>query len=108
VDDAMVERYVNAVDDYLGGMSELQWQRERRDKHASLRRTARVGLTAALAHPQPDGPRFPQFVQDECLAVLRNVDTELRATGRASARIERLINLIAGIKPDGPRAGGKP
>jgi hypothetical protein len=40
---------------------------------------------------------WPKFVQDECLEVLRNMDTELGATGRKSARIERLINAIAGM-----------
>lgn len=42
-------------------------------------------------------PAWPKFVQDECLQVLRNMDTELGATGRKSARIERLINAIAGM-----------
>lgn len=42
-------------------------------------------------------PAWPKWVQTECLAVLRNVDTQLRATGRVSARVERLIGLLAGM-----------
>lgn len=44
---------------------------------------------------------WPKFVQDECLEVLRNMDTELSAMGRKSARIERLINAIAGMPANG-------
>lgn len=44
---------------------------------------------------------WPKFVQDECLEVLRNMDTELSARGRKSARIERLINAIAGMPANG-------
>lgn len=42
-------------------------------------------------------PQWPAAVRDEALEVLRNVDTQFRATGQPSARIERLINLIAGL-----------
>lgn len=49
VDDAMVKRYLTAVHDHLGNLSPEDWEAERADKVAALRRVARIGLTAALA-----------------------------------------------------------
>lgn len=49
VDESMVERYVNAVDAHLGSLTTKQWEIERFDHAASVRRVARIGLTAALA-----------------------------------------------------------
>lgn len=49
VDDAMVKRYLVAVHDHLGNLSPEDWEAERADKVAALRRVARIGLTAALA-----------------------------------------------------------
>jgi hypothetical protein len=48
VDDAMVERYVNAVGTHLGGLTPKDWEVERFDPAASIRRVARIGLTAAI------------------------------------------------------------
>lgn len=57
----------------------------------------------AQVAPQGGGEAFwPEWVKSETLEVLRNVDTELRATGRHSGRIERLINLLAGIPTTQP------
>lgn len=57
VDDGMVERYCDAVAEYLGSLDEAQWAKHRKDRAVSLRRVARVGLAAALTHsteePQP-------------------------------------------------------
>jgi hypothetical protein len=50
---------------------------------------------------------WPKFVQDECLEVLRNMDTELSATGRVSNRIQQLINTIAGMPTAEPVAQGE-
>lgn len=52
VDDAMVERYLTAVHKHLGGLPREQWNRYREDGGATLRRIARIGLTAALARAQ--------------------------------------------------------
>lgn len=51
---------------------------------------------------------WPAPVRDEALEVLRNVDTQLSATGQASARIERLINVLAGMKTTAPRPASAP
>ena len=56
-----------------------------------------------LATPAP-AVGVPSWVRDECLEVLRNVDTQFRATGQPSARVERLINMIAGL-PVAPAVG---
>lgn len=53
VDDAMVERYLTAVHEHLGGLPREQWNRYREDGGATLRRIARIGLTAALACEKP-------------------------------------------------------
>lgn len=51
---------------------------------------------------------WPASVRDEALEVLRNVDTQLSATGQASARIERLINVLAGMKTTAPQPASAP
>ncbi|HEY6018444.1 MAG TPA: hypothetical protein VIY48_00635 [Candidatus Paceibacterota bacterium] len=50
VSDAMIAAYVAAVNEYLGNLTEAEWQSDRLDKHAHLARVARIGLTAALEH----------------------------------------------------------
>lgn len=71
---------------------------------------ATIREAAAALSPQADKARgevycYPAWAHGECLEVLRNVDTQFRATGQASARIERLINLLAGIAPQ-PQGDG--
>jgi hypothetical protein len=56
-------------------------------------------VAAPQADQQGSVTAWPRFVLDECLEVLRNVDTQFSATGQASARIARLINLLEGMKP---------
>lgn len=51
VDDSMVERYCHAVHEYLGGLSEAQWEMDRKDQGAAVRRVARIGLQAAMTPP---------------------------------------------------------
>lgn len=46
---AMVERYCNAVAEYLGNLDEDQWIKDRADHVNAVRRVARIGLEAALA-----------------------------------------------------------
>jgi hypothetical protein len=48
VTDEMVDAYVNTVNKHLGSLSEADWESDRKDKHAHLRRVARIGLIAAL------------------------------------------------------------
>jgi len=48
VSDEMVDAYVNAVNEHLGSLSEDDWESDRKDKHAHLRRVARIGLIAAM------------------------------------------------------------
>lgn len=48
VSDAMVERYVTAVNEHLGSLTAKDWEIERFDPVASIARVARIGLTAAL------------------------------------------------------------
>lgn len=60
---------------------------------------AAIEALASATEPPSGGEAWPASVRDEALEVLRNVDAQLGATGQASARVERLINLIAGI-PD--------
>lgn len=48
VTDEMVNAYAEAVNAYLGSLTEKDWEIERRDPAAAIRRAARIGLTAAL------------------------------------------------------------
>lgn len=85
VDDAMVTRYLDAVHEYLGGLTKKQWQAERQDNAAALRRAARIGLTAALegqaaalpADQHPDDAAVDRFA-----AVMKAKLAEARAKGR--------------------------
>lgn len=71
------------------------WTDEGRREYAEEYATEAV--IAALRQPSIDA--WPKWVHDECLEVLRNIDTQFRATGQPSARLQRLIDLIAGMKP---------
>lgn len=49
VTDAMVDRYVEAVNAHLGGLAPKDWEIERFNPAEPIRRAARIGLEAALA-----------------------------------------------------------
>lgn len=53
VTDAMVEAYCDAVHAYLGNLSNQQWDADRKDHAFTVRRVARIGLTAALQDRAP-------------------------------------------------------
>jgi hypothetical protein len=55
VTDEMVDAYVNAVNEYLGSVTESQWEADRKDHVAHLRRVSRIGLIAALAYAKRKG-----------------------------------------------------
>jgi hypothetical protein len=46
--DEMVARYVSAVNDHLGRMTESDWEIERLDPSSSISRVARIGLCAVI------------------------------------------------------------
>lgn len=53
--DLMVSCYVAAVNEHLGGLTAKDWERERKDQDASIRRVARIGINAMLeAAPSSD------------------------------------------------------
>lgn len=51
--DVMADAYVSAVNEFLGNMTESEWEADRRDKHAHLAKVARVGMRAALQSIRP-------------------------------------------------------
>jgi hypothetical protein len=106
--EAQREAWQSAVND----AGEIFTNADTANRDAIRSRASRV-VTWLKANPPSAGSvaspavqAWPKWVQDECLTVLRNVDTELRATGRVSSRIEQLINLIAGMKPLAATAAG--
>lgn len=48
VTEAMVTRYLDAVHAHLGGLTDAQWLKDKKDPANALRRVARIALTAAL------------------------------------------------------------
>ena len=61
-------------------------------------RIAIRAIVAALTREQLEGVCLPDSIIGELHEVLTNVDTQFRATGQPSARIERAINLLAGLR----------
>lgn len=52
VDEAMVERYCGAVEAHLASLTPKDWEIERFDPKASVRRVARIGLEAAIGREE--------------------------------------------------------
>lgn len=53
----------------------------------------------------PESVRMPTVILAEIKEVLSNVDTQFRATGQPSARVQRALNALSGLTTDMPRQG---
>jgi hypothetical protein len=110
VDDAMAIRYMHAHNDAAGPIPAAAYVST--DELPCII----AGLTAALAHPKPDGPQLPNGWRVEPKDNGRLLVTSASGVQvivgpmawQHSIAAHVLHELLHELAPDGPRAGGKP